>query len=68
MDDLEYQEIITRLNQIFVLRNNLLTFSFTAVLAILGLAFTKDVDNIAANIYYRFFDNSFYRKDCLLSE
>lgn len=55
MDDLEYQEIITRLNQIFMLRNNLLTFSFTAVLAILGLAFTKDVDNIAAIYLLPFF-------------
>lgn len=48
MDELEYKEVITRLQQIFAIRNNLLTFSFTAVLAILGLAFSGEADNVAA--------------------
>lgn len=44
----EYMEISRRMDCIFNIRNNLLTFSFTAVLAILGVAYTGNTDNVPA--------------------
>lgn len=46
--DKEYEKLIKRLEFFDTMRNNLLTFSFTAVLAILGVALAMDMDSISA--------------------
>lgn len=44
INDLEYDKLIKRLEFNDTMRNNLLTFSFTAVLAVLGIALEADLD------------------------
>ena len=46
--DKEYDKLIRRLEFFDTTRNNLLTFSFTAVLAILGVALTLKLDSISS--------------------
>ena len=43
--DKEYDKLIKRLEFFDTMRNNLLTFSFTAVLTVLGVAMTVDMDS-----------------------
>ena len=44
----EYDKLIKRLEFFDTMRNNLLTFSFTAVLTILGVALAMDMNSISA--------------------
>lgn len=46
--DIEYQKLINRLEFHDSMRNNLLTFSFTAVLTILGIALQLELNAISA--------------------
>lgn len=48
MSDKEYNKLIKRLEFFDTTRNNLLTFSFTAVLSILGVSLTVDMNSISA--------------------
>lgn len=48
VSDREYSKLIKRLEAINSTRNSLLTFSFTAVLTVLGIAIADDVDSISA--------------------
>ena len=48
LSDKEYDKLIKRIEFFDSTRNNLLTFSFTAVLAILGVALTIDMNSISA--------------------
>ncbi len=48
VSDKEYDKLIKQLEFFDTTRNNLLTFSFTAVLAILGVALTIDMNSISA--------------------
>lgn len=48
--DIEYQKLVNRLEFHDSMRNNLLTFSFTAVLAILGIALELELDAISSTI------------------
>lgn len=51
MTEREYERISKRLEANVAARTTLLTFSFTTVLAALGLAFTVDVDRISCLIF-----------------
>lgn len=42
--DIEYEKLIKRLEFFDTMRNNLLTFSFTSVLTVLGVALAMDMD------------------------
>lgn len=42
--DIEYEKLVKRLEQFIAIRNNLLTFSFTAVLAVLGIALEVEMN------------------------
>lgn len=46
--DKEYDKLIKRLEFFDTMRNNLLTFSFTSVLTVLGVALAIDMDSISA--------------------
>lgn len=46
--DIEYEKLVRRLEFHDTMRNNLLTFSFTAVLAILGIALQMELDAVSA--------------------
>jgi hypothetical protein len=46
--DKEYDKLIKRLEFFDTMRNNLLTFSFTSVLAVLGVALAMDMNSISA--------------------
>ena len=46
--DIEYQKLINRLEFHDLMRNNLLTFSFTAVLTVLGIALKLELNAISA--------------------
>lgn len=46
--DAEFDKLISRLTFFDTMRNNLLTFSFTAVLAVLGVALGTDSDTFSA--------------------
>lgn len=48
VSDREYSKLIKRLEAINSTRNSLLTFSFTAVLTVLGIAIADDMDSISA--------------------
>ena len=48
VSDREYSKLIKRLEAINSTRNSLLTFSFTAVLTVLGIAIANDMDSISA--------------------
>lgn len=48
VSDREYSKLIKRLEAINNTRNNLLTFLFTAVLTVLGIAIANDMDSISA--------------------
>lgn len=48
ISDIEYNKLVGRLEFHDTMRNNLLTFSFTAVLAILGIAVQMEADEISA--------------------
>lgn len=48
INDLEYDKLIKRLEFNDTMRNNLLTFSFTAVLAVLGIALEVDLDPVSS--------------------
>lgn len=45
--DREYDKLIKRLEFFDTMRNNLLTFSFTAVLTVLGVAMTMNMDTVS---------------------
>lgn len=55
MSQEEYTFISNKLQDIFNTRNNLLTFSFTAVLAVLAVAFTEGTINVPAVYLLPFF-------------
>lgn len=44
----EYDKLIKRLEFFDTMRNNLLTFSFTSVLTVLGVALAIDMDSLSA--------------------
>lgn len=46
IDDLEYNKLTKRLEFFDTMRNSLLTFSFTAVLAVLGIALQMEMDAV----------------------
>ena len=46
--DKEYDKLIKRIEFFDAMRNNLLTFSFTSVLTVLGVALAIDMDSISA--------------------
>lgn len=48
ISDIEYSKLVSRLDFHDTMRNNLLTFSFTAVLTILGIALQMELDVISA--------------------
>ena len=48
ISDIEYSKLVSRLDFHDTMRNNLLTFSFTAVLTILGIALQMELDAISA--------------------
>ena len=50
ISDIEYSKQVSRLEFHDTMRNNLLTFSFTAVLAILGIALQMEMDVVSASI------------------
>lgn len=47
ISDIEYSKLVSRLEFHDTMRNNLLTFSFTAVLAILGIALQMEMDVVS---------------------
>lgn len=48
IDNLEYDKLIKRLEFFDTMRNNLLTFSFTAVLTVLGIALQMEMDSVSS--------------------
>ena len=48
ISDIEYSKLVSRIEFHDTMRNNLLTFSFTAVLAILGIALQMEMDAASA--------------------
>lgn len=48
ISDIEYSKLVSRLEFHDTMRNNLLTFSFTAVLAILGIALQMEMSVVSA--------------------
>lgn len=48
ISDIEYSKLVSRIEFHDTMRNNLLTFSFTAVLAILGIALQMEMDALSA--------------------
>lgn len=48
IDNIEYDKLIKRLEFFDTMRNNLLTFSFTAVLAVLGIALQMEMDSVCS--------------------
>lgn len=48
--DKEYDKLIKRIEFFDAMRNNLLTFSFTSVLTVLGVALAIDMDSISETV------------------